>query len=359
MDSRAAIADGNGNFKIDTIRISDPGPSEVLVKIMAAGVCHTDYDTMRWPNIPLVMGHEGAGIVEAVEGNSESFAKGDKVLLNWADPCGTCAQCKRGAQNICISRKEAAKEKVHYQGKQANRSFRIATMSEYTLVHEKALTKIEIDIPFTSACIIGCGVMTGFGSAVNAAKVNPGSSAAVIGTGGVGLNIIQGARIAGAKMIIALDLNEERLKMAQKFGATHIIKTDKDDKDFSEAAAQVKEMTNGEGADFAFESTAIPALGSAPLALCRNGGTAVQASGIEESIAFDMNLFEWDKTYINPLYGQCVPERDFPLLLNYYKSGDLLLDEMVTRTYKLDDLAQAFEDMHAGINAKGVLDFTK
>ena len=192
---------------------------------------------------------------------------------------------------------------------------------------------------------------------LNVAKVTEGSSVVVLGTGGVGLNVIQGARIAKADKIIAVDINEGRLEMSKFYGATHVVKADKNDTGLLKAAEIIKKMTDGRGADFSFECTGIPALGAAPLAMIRNAGTAVQVSGIEEEITIDMNLFEWDKIYINPLYGKCRPAVDFPKLVNFYKDGDLLLDEMITRTYTIDQVPQAFEDMLAGKNAKGVILF--
>jgi S-(hydroxymethyl)glutathione dehydrogenase/alcohol dehydrogenase len=177
----------------------------------------------------------------------------------------------------------------------------------------------------------------------------------VLGTGGVGLSVIQGAVYAEADPIIALDINPARLELARQFGATHLVQSTREDTELLQAAAEVMKLTDGRGADFAFECTAIPELGPAPLAFVRNGGMAVGVSGIEQKVPFNMELFEWDKLYINPLYGQCRPFVDFPLLFDLYKQKRLKLDEMVTRTYALDDLPKAFEDMHKGINAKGVL----
>jgi S-(hydroxymethyl)glutathione dehydrogenase/alcohol dehydrogenase len=215
------------------------------------------------------------------------------------------------------------------------------------------------NIPFESACILGCGVMTGYGSAVNAAKVKAGSSVVVLGAGGVGLNVIQGARISGAAQIIAVDVIPSRLEFAKKFGATETVLADRDDVGLRQTALAVRHRFNsGQGADYAFECTAIPALGAAPLAFVRNAGTAIQCSGIEEAITFDMELFEWDKIYMNPLYGKCRPTIDFPRLFSLYDSGDLLLDEQITKTYPLQDLDKAFADMHAGRKAKGVVVFS-
>jgi Zn-dependent alcohol dehydrogenase len=173
----------------------------------------------------------------------------------------------------------------------------------------------------------------------------------------VGLNVIQGCKVSGAGMIIAVDPKRERLEMAARFGATVCIAPAADDVDLKGVADDVKELTL-RGADYAFECTAVPALGAAPLRMLRHGGTAVAVSGIEEEITVDMRLFEWDKTYINPLYGQCRPARDFPRIFTLYREGKLLLDELVTRTYELDDAASAFEDLLAGRNAKGVIVFS-
>jgi Zn-dependent alcohol dehydrogenase len=367
MIAKAAIADGKGKFSIEEIIVEQPQGDEVLVEIKAAGICHTDWDSLSWGN-PLIMGHEGAGIVLEIGESVKNIKVGDAVILNWAIPCGTCFQCLEGNQHICeenspvtagnkVSNGHARLEGTLYDGKPIERSFSIGTMSSHTLVREAALVKIHVEMPFASASIVSCGVMTGYGSVVNAAKVKAGSSVVVLGTGGVGLNVIQGARISGASKIIGVDINPQRLEMAIQYGATHTILADKDDTGLLQAAQKVKEMTSGRGADYSFECTAIPALGAAPLAMIRNAGTACQVSGIEQEITIDMNLFEWDKIYINPLYGKCRPQIDMPILQDLYAKGDLKLDEMITRTYPLEDLQKAFDDMHHGRNAKGVIVF--
>jgi S-(hydroxymethyl)glutathione dehydrogenase/alcohol dehydrogenase len=230
-------------------------------------------------------------------------------------------------------------------------------MSSATLVSKQAVSKIPDDVSFPAAAITGCGVMTGYGSVVNIAKVGAGSSVAVIGCGGVGLNVIQGARVSGALKIIGIDVNPLRLEMARQFGATHTILASRDDELLREAAKEVRALTDGLGADFAFECAAVPELSGSPLVMVRNAGMAVEVSGFEQDVTFDMNLFKWDKVYINPLYGGCQPNRDFPRIFALYQRGDLMLDELVTRTYPLEDLKEAFADMHAGKNAKGVLTF--
>jgi len=368
IQSKCAIALGNGKFIIENTTIAEPQSDEVLVKIKAAGLCHTDYDALNWGK-PIVMGHEGAGIVEKVGSGVSNFKVRDKVILNWATPCMKCFQCKEGNQHICENNSpvtagangytpgHAHLEGTKWNGKPIERSFNIGTISEYALVKESACVKLSSQMPMTSASIISCGVMTGYGSVVNSAQLKARSSAVILGTGGVGLNVIQGARISGASKIIAIDINGERLEMAKQFGATHTILADKNDIGLLKAAEKVKLLTEGRGADYAFECTAVPALGAAPLAMIRNAGTAIQVSGIEEEISIDMRLFEWDKIYINPLYGKCRPQIDFPKLVNHYDQGDLMLDEMITRTYPIQELHQAFDDMLAGKNAKGVIVF--
>ena len=364
---KAAVADGNGNFSIQNIKIADPQGDEVLVEIKAAGVCHTDWDSQSWGK-PLIMGHEGSGIVIKVGEKVKSLSVGDKVILNWAIPCYECFQCQEGNQHICernsavtagnkISEGHATFSSTTFEDTPIERAFSLGTLSEFTLVREAACVKIHVEMPFSSAAIVGCGVMTGFGSVVNAAKVKAGSSVVVLGTGGVGLNVIQGARISGAGKIIAVDVNPLRLEMAKEYGATDSVLADKNDKGLLKASKIVKSMTNGRGADYAFECTAIPELGAAPLAMIRNAGMAVQVSGIEQEIVIDMNFFEWDKVYINPLYGKARPQIDFPILQDLYVKGDLILDKMVTQTYSIDDLSKAFADMHSGHNAKGVIVF--
>lgn len=354
IEARAAITDGFGKLWIDSIEVLPPGRGEVLVEIRAAGVCHTDFDFMR-REVLRILGHEGAGVVLEVGEGVSHVVPGDRVLLNWSQKCGECFQCQRGNDSLCENRQRPPLDRTRYRGTGIDRMFFLGTMSTHTVVAKQAVNKIDVNIGFPAAAIVGCGVMTGYGSAVNAAKVEPGSCAVVIGAGGVGLNIIQGARIAGAAQIIAVDINPDKLVMARRFGATEALLADREDEGLARAAEEIRKRCGGRGADYAFEATAIPALGAAPLAMIRNGGTAVQASGIEEKLCIDMRLFEWDKTYVNPRYGMCRPDIDFPRLLRLYEKGDLLLDELVTTTYRLDELPQAFEDMRRGVNAKGVL----
>jgi len=369
LQSKSAIAKGDGSFVIEYVDLGELYSDEVLLQIKAAGLCHTDHDSLSWGK-PIIMGHEGAGVVMKVGKDVPDFVEGDQVILNWATPCMTCFQCQEGNQHICERHSpvvaggnghtpgQAHLGSSIWNGQPIERSFNIGTLSEYTIVKASALVKFDSQkLPYSSACIISCGVMTGYGSVVNSAQMKAGSSAVVLGAGGVGLNVIQGARISGASKIIAIDINAQRLEMARQFGATHTIIANRQDKGLLRAAEEVKQMTGGRGADYAFECTAVPELCAAPLAMVRNAGTAVQVSGVEQEVTIDMNLFEWDKIYINPLYGKCRPQIDFPILEGLYNKGDLMLDEMITNTYRLDDLQSAFDDMLSGKNAKGVIVF--
>ncbi|CAN5169266.1 Zn-dependent alcohol dehydrogenase [soil metagenome] len=369
ISCKAAITNGDGKFTIANIQVNDPQDDEVLVKIMAAGLCHTDHDSLSWGK-QIIIGHEGSGIIVKVGKDVEGLLPGDKVILSWAMHCGHCYQCLEGNEHLCeicspvsaggngYTPGHAGPSGTTLNGIPILRSFNLGTIAEYTLVKASAVVKNRSEkMSFPAASIISCGVMTGYGSVINAAKVKAGSSVVVLGTGGVGLNVIQGAKIAAAGKIIAVDINENRLNMAMTFGSTHAILADKADTGLLNAALKVKELTNGRGADYAFECTAIPELGAAPLAMIRNAGTAVQVSGIEQDITFDMRLFEWDKIYINPLYGKCRPQTDFPQIVAHYEQGALLLEEMITRTYNLTQLNQAFDDMLSGRNAKGVIVF--
>ncbi|MHA3771675.1 alcohol dehydrogenase catalytic domain-containing protein [Verrucomicrobiota bacterium sgz303538] len=366
MLTPAAVADGHGQFTLEEIEVGTPLADEVLVEIRTAGICHTDHASLSW-NRPLVMGHEGAGVVREVGTNVRNVNPGDRVVLNWAIPCGTCFQCQQGNAVLCETSKPAhvmrpSKGHAHaegtkWRGQPIDRSFNIGTLSGLALVRKEAVTLLPREVPFTSACIVGCGVMTGFGSAVNVARVQPGSSVVVIGCGGVGLNVIQGARLAKADRIIAVDLRPASLATARRFGATHTIQADPEDCELRAVADAVRQLTAGRGADYAFECTAVPALGFIPLLLVRDGGMALQVSGINDPVTVDMKWFMWNKTYLTPLYGGCVPERDFPRVFDHYQRGELLLDELVTRTYPLAQLSQAMDDMMEGRNAKGVIVF--
>lgn len=367
--SKSAIAHGDGTCTVEKVRIGEPTSDEVLVRMMASGICHTDYDSLKWGR-PLVMGHEDAGIVAQKGSDVTGITTGDRVMLNWATPCGSCPRCYEGSLHLCSNNSpviagnngytpgHAHRDGTRWKQKPIMRAFNLGTLSEYALVKSSAVVPLtDNSITFEAASMIGCGVMTGYGSVMRTAEVEPGSSVAVLGCGGVGLNVIQACRIAGAETIIAIDISNDKLLMAARLGATHTIESHPDDVSMQKVTEQIQSVTSLSGTDYAFECTAVPALGAAPLALIRNGGMAIQVSGIEEEITVDMSLFEWDKTYINPLYGQCNPQVDFPEIVRHCATGKLNLDEMISQTYHLDQIHDALNALEKGENIKSIIRF--
>lgn len=365
LTARAAIADGEGGFTIEPVEVRAPAADEVRVRLKAAGVCHTDHASLRWPG-PLVMGHEGAGVVEAVGEAVTGFWAGQPVLLNWAIPCGRCPQCGRGNAPLCertlgrdssLGGSAAGPGHTLWNGQAIERSFNLGTFADYTLVRPEALTPLPAELPLSQACILGCGVMTGVGSAINIAEVKPGESVVVLGCGGVGLSAIQGARLAGAAQIIAIDLHETKLDRAQELGATDCLLARRDDAEHRALVEAVLALTDGRGADHAFEATGQAALSFLPLRFARDGGNALQLSGSHGEVSVPMPWFQWNKRYLTPLYGGCVPTRDFPRLIDWALSGKLELAPMVDAAYGLEDLGRALGDMLAGRTTKGVILF--
>ncbi len=359
----AAIADGAGAFVIEPVEVRAPAEDEVRVRLKAAGVCHTDHASLHWPG-PLVMGHEGAGVIEAVGDAVTGFVVGQPVLLNWAIPCGRCAQCARGnaplcertlARDVSLGTSAAGLGHTLWNRRAIERSFNLGTFAEYALVRPEALTPLPSELPLAQACILGCGVMTGVGSAINIAEVQPGESVAVLGCGGVGLSVIQGARLAGAGRIIAVDLHPAKLDRARELGATDCLLASRDDAGHRALIEAVIAMTGERGADHAFEATGQAALSFLPLRLARDGGNALQLSGSHGEVTVPMPWFQWNKRYLTPLYGGCVPDRDFPRLIDWALSGALELASMVDATYRLHELGAALEDMLAGRTTKGVV----
>lgn len=361
---RAIVADGAGRFSFETVEVDPPAAGEVRVAIKAAGVCHTDYASLHWPG-PLVMGHEGAGVVEAMGADVPGLQPGQAVLLNWSIPCGACFQCERGAAALCertlevdvarLGNSRAHAGATRLRGQPVERSFHLGTFSDYTVVRAEAVTPLPPGLPLDLACILGCAVMTGVGSAINVAAVAPGESVAVLGCGGVGLNVIQGARIAGARTIIAIDRVASRLERARALGATQVLLARDDDANHADLVASVRALTDGRGADHAFEATGVPALAFLPLRLARNGGDALQVSGAHGPATLELTDLFWNKRYLAPLYGGCVPSRDFSRLLHWVAQGQLKLAELVSHRYPLDALERAFDDMLQGRSSKGVL----
>jgi S-(hydroxymethyl)glutathione dehydrogenase/alcohol dehydrogenase len=356
MKSRAVVAAGAGRISLEWIELPDPVAGEVAVEITASGICHTDLDLAR-AGQPMVLGHEGAGRIAAIGPGVEGLQVGDAVVMNWAMPCGSCFQCALGNRHLCEQQSPLTGPLLW--GKRHRdpvRAFGLGTMAEHSVVPVSAVTRVDASLPAACAAILGCGVMTGVGSVLNAARVAAGASVVVLGCGGVGLNVVQGARIAGASRIIAVDRLVARLELARHMGATSTIVAGAGMDGVAVVAAQVRALCDGRGADVAFECTAVPALAAAPLAVVRNGGTAVAVSGVEEHVVIDMTLFEWDKVYINPLYGQCDPARDMPLLVDLHRRGELLLEEQIGARFTLAEFQQAFDHLVSARPGKAVFE---
>ena len=349
---------------VETITVEGPKRGEVTVKLGACGVCHSDLSatngTIPMPP-PLILGHEAAGeVVEVGEGVS-TLAKGDHVVSSFIYMCGKCRFCSAGRPVLCIEQGKAiitlpdgTLRTKDAKGSPLNIFSGCGVMAEYATLHVDNLVKIDPKIPFDRAALVGCAVTTGVGAVFNTARVQPGSSVAVFGCGGVGLNVIQGARIAGAQRIIAIDVSEEKLAMARKFGATDVIKGPDD------PSKALKKLTGG-GPDYAFECVGNGELAATAYRSIRRGGLAVVVGvakpGDSTSVRTMTLPFE-EKTLTGSYFGSCVPRVDFPRMLDLYTGGRLMLDELITRRYPVVAAPQAFADLESGRNARGVIVFS-
>jgi S-(hydroxymethyl)glutathione dehydrogenase/alcohol dehydrogenase len=355
---------------VEEISVDAPKRGEVTVRIAACGVCHSDLSatngTIQMPP-PLVLGHEGAGEVvevgEGVEGGMRGLAVGDHVVSSFIYMCGKCRFCAAGRPVLCLEQGKAITtlpdgtvRTRDAKGNPVSIFSGCGVMAEYATVHVDNLVKIDPKIPLDRAALVGCAVTTGVGAVFNTARVAPGSSVAVFGCGGVGLNVVQGARIAGAERIIAIDTMESKLEMARKFGATDVVMTKPGD----DASKAIKKITAG-GADYAFECVGNGELAAAAYRSIRRGGLAVVvgvAKAGDSTSVRTMTLPFEEKTLTGSYFGSCVPRTDFPRMLNLYQGGKLMLDELITRRYKVEEAPQAFADLESGRNARGVIVFS-
>jgi S-(hydroxymethyl)mycothiol dehydrogenase len=348
-----------GRAEVEEFTIDDPGPDEVLVRIVASGVCHTDLGvksgTYGSEGFPFLLGHEGAGIVEAVGPGVDNPKVGDHVILAWRAPCGKCRFCATGQPHLCAASLNAEKLMRTLDGITLNPVLGIGTFCTHTLVHARQAITIDHDLPSPQMSLIGCGVMTGVGAALYTAAVKPGQSVAVIGCGGVGDSVISGARLAGATTIIAVDIDPQKLEWSKEFGATHTVNPR--DGDPVEA---IKAITGGFGVNHAFE-----AVGSAEAlktALwCRDlAGSCIFIGVPGPGPTLELPLqdfFDRGGVFRSCWYGDCLPTRDFPLLANWYRQGQLNLDKLVTREIALEDAEEAFEAMKRGETLRSVIVF--
>lgn len=369
METTAAILwERGGPWSVEQIELDPPKAGEVLVELGGSGLCHSDEHVLTgdlpWP-LPMIGGHEGAGTVVETGPGVEWLKAGDRIIFGFIPACGRCASCSAGMQNLCelgqylgegtqISDHTA---RHHARGKDLGLMCLLGTFARHTVVSEANCIKIDDDIPLDKACLLGCGVVTGWGSAVNAGGVKAGDTVVVVGTGGIGINAVQGAALAGAEHLVAVDPEEFKREKSIEFGATHAVATSE------EALELVRELTRGRGANVVVNTMGVGTgrqIG-ASLAMTAKRGTVVvtnlhNATETQvEMSALDLVLME--KRVVGSLFGTANPRLDIPRLLGLYRSGNLKLDELATRTYKLDDINTGYDDMRQGRNLRGVISF--
>ena len=368
MKTKAAIlTEINTDWKIDEVELGDPVFGEVQVRLAASGLCHSDAHVANGSSpvamFPVVGGHEGAGVVTKVGPGVSDLEEGDHVVLAFIPACGTCPSCAKGLQNLCdkgagLLTGQAISDntfRVTKDGAPVVQMCLLGTFSPYVTVHQASVVKIEKDIPLQVAALLGCGVSTGWGSATEIGNTRPGDTVVIAGVGGVGINSVQGAAYAGARHVVAIDPVEGKRKTALDFGATHTFSS------MEEALPELAELTWGTMAN-----TVILTMGEIKgeyiqqaLSLTGKGGQViVTAMGPYDQVATDLNLFELtllQKRVQGAIFGGIGPRTQIPKLLNLYRSGALKLEELVTTTYKLEDINQGYRDMADGKNLRGVV----
>ncbi len=356
MKMKAAVMMGVGKpLEIKEVELDPPKSGEVLVKILATAVCHSDLNTLEDPTtpIPQILGHEGAGEVVAVGPNVTTCKPGDRVVLSWLPYCGTCAYCRAGKTHLC----ETAfgpmfggtlmdgTSRLHLGDQQAYHMSLLSTFAEYTVVPQMSCVVVPPEMPMDKACMIGCGVSTGFGAAVRAAKVQAGSSVAVFGLGGVGTNAIQGARCAGASTIIACDIKDENLAKAKDYGATHTINT----MDAEAAIEEIKALTEGLGVEYAIDCTGNVNVGNMAWRCGRKGATIAVVGAYPEGRELKLpagGFHRFGKVLKGSFYGDVNPFQDFPIIAQMYLDGKYDLDTLVIDKIDLEDINIAFDAFH-------------
>jgi S-(hydroxymethyl)glutathione dehydrogenase/alcohol dehydrogenase len=362
--ARAAICrELNQPVVVEEIAVEPPKAGEVTVKLAACGVCHSDLSATNGTlamQLPLILGHEAAGEVVDVGNSVSSLSPGDHVVSSFIYMCGECRFCLAGRPVLCVEQGKAittlpdGSVRTHdARGNPLNVFSGCGVMAEYATLHKDNVVKIDPNIPLDRAALVGCAVTTGVGAVFNTARVAPGSSVAVFGCGGVGLNVIQGARIAGAQRIIAIDTLESKLDMAKQFGATDVLL-------FKEDPTKALKKLTGGGPDYAFECVGNGELAATAYRAIRRGGLAVVvgvAKPSDTTAVRTMTLPFEEKTLTGSYFGSCVPRNDFPRMLGLYMGGKLMLDELITRRYSIEEAPRAFADLESGRNARGVIIF--
>ena len=366
MKFRAAVLNKvNEPLTLDTLEMAPLAPTDVLVRVKASGLCHTDLEVIQgslaYP-LPIVLGHEGAGVVQEVGSAVTQVRPGDHVILSWNPHCGHCFYCERDQPILCepftrhqpkgllldgSSRMRRGQEPVHHYSV-------TSTHAEYTVVPESGAIAVSKEIPFDRACIIGCGVMTGVGAAVRKAQVEAGSNVVVIGCGAVGLNAVQGARLADAGRIIAIDVGKAKLDRARLFGATDGVDASQGD-----VVARIREMTAGRGADYVFEAAGRQDTFPLSVEAVRPGGQVVWLGKINanEEVRFRWGSLMGERAIVRSSYGNARPRRDFPWLVDEYLKGRLKLDELITRRIRLEDINDGFAVLARGEGIRIVVMF--
>ena len=367
METRAAVAYGAGKpLAIETVTLEGPKEGECLVEIKATGICHTDEFTRSGEDpeglFPAILGHEGAGVVVEVGKGVETLKKGDHVIPLYTPECGKCEYCLSGKTNLCqairetqgqglmpdgTSRFSIGKDKIfHYMG--------TSTFANYTVVPEIALAKIREDAPFDKVCYIGCGVTTGLGAVMNTAKVQSGDNVIVFGLGGIGLNVIQGARMVGANMIVGVDINPARKDIAEKFGMTHFVNPDEVEGDL---VPYLVDLTKG-GADHSFECIGNVATMRQALECCHKGwgeSTIIGVAGAGQEIATRPFQLVTGRVWRGTAFGGARGRSDVPEIVDWYMEGKINIDDLITHQMPLDDINKAFELMHSGESIRSVV----
>ncbi|MEE3287915.1 MAG: Zn-dependent alcohol dehydrogenase [Pseudomonadota bacterium] len=359
----AVLYEPNKPMAVETIDLDEPREGEVLVRIAAAGVCYSDYHIMigEWSHpLPVVLGHEGAGVVERVGPGVTRLAPGQTVILNFRANCGTCHYCVIGRPVLCDGVDAPrntmfdGSSRLSKDGQTIHHMARTSCFAEYAVVPESGAVPVRADMPLDKGCLVGCAVMTGVGSVVNTARIEAGSSVAVIGCGGVGLNAVQGAVLAGSGQIIAVDLLDNKLEYAREFGATDLVNGSSDD-----AVKQVLKLT-GRGVDYAFEAIGNAQTIHQAYHMLAPGGTAVVVGMAPENDEVSINALSFprtEKAIVGSWYGGARPWVDLPKITDLYLSGKLKIDPLISRTYSLDDINIAYDALAAGEVARSIISF--
>ena len=335
--------------ELTDVVVPDPGPGEAVVAVSACGVCHTDLHYREGGignEFPYLLGHEAAGVVESVGDRVTDVAPGDYVILNWRAVCGQCRSCRRGRPQYCFDTHNASQAMTLSDGTPLSPALGIGAFADKTLVHAGQCTKVDPAAPATAAGLLGCGVMAGLGAAINTGGVSRGDTVAVIGCGGVGAAAVAGSYLAGARRIIAVDIDPRKLEKATELGATHTVHAREQD-----VVAAVKELTDGFGADVVIDAVGRPETWEQAFYARDLAGTAVLVGVPTPDMTIELPLahvFGRGGSLKSSWYGDCLPDRDFPMLIDLYLQGRLPLDAFVSETIGIGDVEAAFEKMHAG-----------